>query len=123
MAVQALSLLDGSKANMKAVDIAQAIGSSTGFVTQVLNPLVRQGWVVSEPGPTGGYSLENPLDSISVLDVIEAVEGPTSTEDCVLSDVPCNSKSVCALHFAWSKARTNLLDELEATSVAEAIGG
>ena len=86
----------------------------------VLAETVRQGWVRSDPGPAGGYSLAVDLTSVSVLAVIEAVEGPTDSGRCVLADRPCNESGTCALHVPWLRARAQLLGELAATSVAEA---
>jgi Rrf2 family protein len=76
-----------------------------GFMPQVLSPLVRRGWVGSDPGPTGGYSLRVAPEEISVLDVIEAIEGVTDTTNCVLADRPCSEQGPCSLHVPWSSAR------------------
>ncbi len=105
---------------MKGPDLAAAVGSSSGFVSQVLNPLVRIGWVRSDPGPSGGYSLEVSLDDVSVLEVIEAIEGPTDSGLCVLADRLCDIDGTCALHVPWMRARQKLLLELDATSIADA---
>ena len=76
---------------MKGPALAEAVGSTSGFVSQVLNPLVRQGWIRSDPGPSGGYSLAVGLGEVSVLAVIEAIEGPTLSGRCVLADRPCDA--------------------------------
>jgi len=94
------------------------VGSTPGFVAQVLTPLIREGWVRSDPGPSGGYSLAVALDAVSVLAVVEAIEGPTATGRCVLADRPCNETGTCALHVPWSSAQSQLLGELAATPVA-----
>jgi Rrf2 family protein len=120
LAVQALRVLAGSIGRMKGPALADAVGSSSGFVSQVLHPLIRQGWVRSDPGPTGGYALAVDLDSVSVLEVIEAIEGPTDSGRCVLADRPCDEAGTCALHVPWLRARARLLQELASTSVAEA---
>jgi Rrf2 family protein len=86
----------------------------------VLTPLVRAGWVRSEPGPAGGYSLVADLGNVTVLQVIEAVEGPTDTGRCVLADRPCNEGGQCALHRPWQRARAQLLDQLDAIPVSAA---
>ena len=57
---------------------------------------------------------------LSVLAVIEAIEGPTDSGRCVLADRPCNTSGTCALHVPWLRARAQLLRELDGTSVAEA---
>lgn len=118
--MRSLLALATSADRLKGPALAEAVGSTPGFVSQVLTPLVRAGWVRSNPGPAGGYSLAADLDQVTVLDVIEAIEGPTDSGRCVLADRPCNESGTCALHFPWLRARTQLLSQLEAVSVAEA---
>lgn len=120
LAVRALRSLADHRGRVKGPVLAETVGSTSGFVSQVVHPLVRQGWVRSDPGPAGGYSLAVDLTSVSVLAVIEAVEGPTDSGRCVLADRPCNESGTCALHVPWLRARAQLLGELAATSVAEA---
>ncbi len=112
-------MLSERRARVKAPQLAAAVGTTAGFVAQVMTPLVRAGWVVSDPGPAGGYRLAVAPGDISVLAVIEAVEGPTDAGRCVLADRPCTEHGACALHVPWMRARTRLLDELAATSVAD----
>lgn len=116
-----MQVLAGTDGRVKGPALADAVGSTSGFVSQVLNPLVRQGWVRSDPGPSGGYTLEVGLDEVSVLAVIEAIEGPTASGRCVLADRPCDQTGTCALHVPWMRARALLLSELAATSVADAV--
>ena len=120
LAVRVLRVLAERSDRCKGPDLAEAVGSTVGFVAQVATPLVRTGWVRSEPGPTGGYSLVVDLDTVSVLEVIEAVEGPTDTGRCVLAGRPCSEQGPCALHVPWSRARAQLLHELASVSVADA---
>jgi Rrf2 family protein len=105
---------------VKGPELAAMVGSTSGFVSQVLTPLVRAGWVRSDPGPTGGYSLTAHLDDVSVLAVIETIEGPTDSGRCVLADRPCDERGTCALHVPWLRARAQLRAQLDATSVTEA---
>lgn len=115
-----LRVLAASDRRLKGPELAEQVGSTAGFVSQVATPLVRAGWVRSDPGPTGGYSLISDLSSVSVLAVIEAVEGPTDSGRCVLADRPCSETGTCALHQPWQRARAQLLHELDATTVADA---
>ena len=120
LAVRSLQVLAASPERLKGPELAEEVGSSSGFVSQVLTPLIRAGWVRSDPGPTGGYSLTADLDAVSVLAVIEAIEGPTDSGLCVLADRPCDDGESCALHVPWLRARSQLLAQLDATTVAEA---
>lgn len=120
LAVRSLKTLEASRDRMKGPALAEAVGSSSGFVSQVLTPLVRAGWVRSEPGPGGGYSLSVDLADVSLLSVIEAIEGPTDSGRCVLADRACADGGSCALHAPWLQARSQLIDQLDATTVAAA---
>lgn len=118
LATQALLHLAGQDGRLKSPALAEAVGTTPGFLSQAMTPIVAAGWARSDPGPTGGYSLTVDLAKISVLDVIEAIEGPTDTERCVLQERPCASQGLCALHRPWAAARTNLLNELSETTLA-----
>ncbi len=106
----------GVPRRLKALELAEILGTTTGFVAQVVTPLVKAGWVRSVPGPTGGYTLADDVADLSVLEIIEAVDGPTATGDCVVEDRPCHPDHSCPLHEAWSAAREVLLATLGATS-------
>lgn len=120
LAVRVMRALADRSDRCKAPELADEVGTTAGFVAQVATPLVRRGWVRSDPGPHGGYSLTVSLADVSVLDVIEAVEGPTDTGRCVLADRPCAEHGTCALHVPWSRARAQLLRELGRVTIADA---
>src|SRR5688500_15833892 len=103
LATRALLELAALGRRSKSSELAERLGTTPGFLSQVLSPLVAQGWVRSDPGPSGGYRLAVAADEVSVLDVIEAVEGPTDTGRCVLEDRPCGGAGLCALHVPWSQ--------------------
>ena len=105
----------------KAADLAAVVGTTPGFLSQAMTPLVDRGWVRSEPGPTGGYEVAVDLADVSVLQVIEAVEGSTDMTHCVLQNRPCMAAEPCPLHEPWSVARHHLLSSLSATSLAELV--
>ena len=117
LAVRALVVLDQSAARLKSSDLAAALGTTAGFVPQVMGPLVRHGWVHSVPGPTGGYEPLVEVDTLNVREVVEAVDGPTNSGRCVVADRPCEATEPCALHVAWGLARRQLLSSLAATPV------
>ena len=123
LATKALLELAARGTKTKAADLAEKIGASAGFLAQAMTPLVARGWVRSEPGPSGGYISATDLAELSVLDVIEAVEGPTDTAQCVLEDRACSGGGPCALHQPWSRARAQLLRELEATPLSGLAAG
>jgi Rrf2 family protein len=118
LATRALLALARSAERTKASELAATLDASPGFLSQAMTPLVNNGWVRSDPGPTGGYTSLVDLDDLSVLDVVEAVEGTTDATSCVLEDRPCAGGGLCALHNAWAQARTQMLRELAETPLS-----
>lgn len=77
-----------------------------------MNPLVKAGWISSVVGRTGGYRLEVPLESLTVLDVVQLIDGPVGDGRCIVVGVPCESHEPCPLHSSWAPARKVLIDAL-----------
>lgn len=119
LALQALRALVREDALQKGGDLADAVGTSAAFLAQVLAPLARAGWVRSVPGPRGGYEATEAARDVSVLQLIEATEGPVRADQCVLRDQSCPAVVPCALHDAWMPARDALVARLAATPVMD----
>lgn len=115
LALRAIRELATREGATKGAALAASIDTTPAFLAQTLASLVRADHLRSEPGPNGGYRLLATGRRLSVRDVIELIEGPTRVDRCVLRESPCAATgqgSPCALHDAWSVARTSLLREL-----------
>ena len=88
------------------------------FASQILADLVRAGLATSRAGRDGGYRLARPPAEISLLEVIEASEGPLRANRCALGEGPCRWDSVCPLHETWTEATAMLRDLLRRTDLA-----
>jgi len=107
---------EGSR--VKAADIGAAMDIPTGFLQQVLQELQRSRLVSSRPGPSGGYQLARAPEEITILEIVETLEGPIETSECALRGGPCHWEQVCALHWVWSSARAALSGSLRAATLA-----
>ena len=131
-AVRAMLALARGSGNglLSARRIADAMSIPVRFLPQVLADLQRAGLVEAAPGRSGGYRLARNADDISLLDVIEAVEGDTRRRDCVLRGGPCGVDGTCDVHdvfFAGQEAlrgtfAASTLGELAAPATAGARG-
>lgn len=121
LAIKALAALGQSEDRITGERLATSIQTTTQFLPQVIGPLIRAGWVRSERGPGGGYQLMTSLDSISMLDVIEAAEGEVENGRCVLRDGPCPGTESCPIHAAWLASRDVLVKKLNRLTVATAL--
>ena len=75
-------------------------------LTLILAGLVAEGLLEATHGPHGGYRLARPPSDISLLDIVEAAEGPATFDHCVLRDGPCDWDDTCPVHDTWARTRT-----------------
>ncbi len=101
--------------------IASVMDIPARYATQILADLVRHGLLTAVAGPDGGYSLARPPNEITLLDVVDAVEGPTLLDTCVLRGGPCDWTEVCPVHITWWRAQTAFIDVLAGVTFAELV--
>lgn len=116
-AVLDLARHDGDR--RKAREIASEMDIPHRYLTQILANLVQQGVLTAVAGPTGGYVLARPSQEITLLEVVEAAEGPIGLEQCVLRGGPCSWENSCPVHIPWARAQTALAEQLAATTFAD----
>jgi Rrf2 family protein len=112
----------GLPARHKAAAISSGARIPPVFAARVLTRLRRQGLLQARAGQQGGYGLAHPAAAVSLLRVIEAVEGPLQTRTCVLRDGACVAGGPCLLHDAWSTAQDALRSALDQTTLAAVRG-
>jgi Rrf2 family protein len=93
------------------------------FLPQVMSDLVNAGIVEGTVGRSGGYRLARPASDISLLEVVEAIEGDGRRRFCVLRDAPCGLSGTCDVHDMFEAAQTDVLRRLRDTSVGATIDG
>jgi Rrf2 family protein len=116
-AMLALARRDEAQTTGAALAAETAIPAS--YVTQVMGDLVRAGLVANRRGRHGGYRLAHPAADISLLAVVEAVEGDGRRRTCVLRGGPCRREGACDVHEAFSGAQEALFGALAAVSLAD----
>ena len=77
--------------------IAQVTHVPPGYVSKVLQDLVRAGLAHSQRGPSGGFTLAREPNRVSVLEVINAVDPIKRIRECPLG-LPSHGKNLCRLH-------------------------
>ena len=98
--------------------ISHATDVSEHFLAKVLHRLVHSGLVRSQRGSGGGFKLAVPPSSVSLLDVVQAIEGPLRLNQCLQEGPACNRKSWCPAHQVWAEAQAALVNVLGAASMA-----
>jgi len=118
-AVRSVLALAVAGRRLKGREISAQMGLPEKFLPQVLATLIKADLVTSVAGPAGGYELARPPREISLLEVIEAAEGPVRSGKCVLRGGPCRLDGTCAIHNAWFDAQAALVAKLARTNFAE----
>lgn len=116
VALRALRILSDDRTIHSGRSLAESLEVSLVYLSQSLNPLVKNGWLTSRVGPDGGYCLAPKLKKLNAMQVLEAIEGPIEGESCVVSGQICSANSHCMMHHTWSAARTGLRQVLAKTS-------
>lgn len=93
--------------------IAHWLDISPEYLTKIMGPLVRSGWLISSSGTNGGYKIAIDITNHCVLDLIEIVEGKVDRSRCMHGDTRNPALETCEMHEPWVRARDALLTELE----------
>lgn len=105
----------------KAREVATEMDIPHRYLTQILANLVQNGLLEAVAGPTGGYVLARPPEQISLLEVVEAAEGPIGLDVCVLRGGPCSWENSCPVHIPWARAQSAMAEQLSNTSFADLV--
>jgi Rrf2 family protein len=104
-------------ARMTVAELAQQSGVSSAFTGKILQRLAGARLVGSRRGFEGGFELARPADRISVLDIVTAIDGPLSLNECLPGGGGCEREPSCAAYDVWVRAQTALAAVLGAESL------
>jgi len=89
-------------------DICREQDITPAFLTKILQPLIKAGVVGSQRGVGGGFFLIKRPHEISLLDILEAEEGPLYLNQCLVEAGSCERDAFCPVHGAWHEIRQEL---------------
>ncbi len=93
-------------------EISKAQDVPLPYMAKLFQSLARKGFVKSFKGQKGGFVLSKHPKDISLLDVIEAMEGPIFLNVCLIHDGYCPRDKVCPVHDVWGEAQRVFVDYL-----------
>lgn len=99
-------------------DIAREEDLPQPFLSKILKVLSSRNILHSVRGPGGGFRLARSADEITLLDVVEAIDGLTQFEECALGWKTCQDDKPCPLHSSWKDMRQGLKEYLQKTPVS-----
>ena len=102
-------------------ELSGVTGAPFSVLAEPLAALVRAEILVAQAGPRGGYRLARPAAEISVLDVVDAIDGEGPPARCVLHEGVCSWEGACPFHPVLATAQERFTDTLRSTSLADVL--
>ena len=122
MAMKHLAL-KADATSTSAREIAEQYDIPIELMAKVLQRLVRTGLLISTQGTRGGYTLGRPSASISVAEVIQAIDGPFTVTACSSEKHDCEQYNKCRIRDPLWQIRERIAEALEGVTIAEGISG
>ncbi len=88
------------------------------YLAKIVQALARAGLVRTLPGARGGVLLNAAPDAVTLLQVIEAIEGPIHLNRCVTRPGACPRDRFCTVHPVWLRLQALVTRELDAVTIA-----
>ena len=100
-------------------DIAKSQQISEKYISRLVIALRKAGMIRSVRGVNGGFHIAMKPEDITLLDVIEAMEGPLSIVDCVTMPGKCSHSKNCAPREIWGKLNEDIRELMRGTTLAD----
>ena len=100
-------------------DIAKRQGLSAKYLWQIVNLLKTAGFLRGTRGAKGGYVLLRDPADITLLDVIQTLEGPISLVECVDDPAFCSQTAHCVAHSVWNEVSQAIRSSLRNITLAD----
>jgi Rrf2 family protein len=121
-AVYALSRVDDSRGQPRRIrDIAEHTGLPKAYLARIVSQLAHSGIIHAKRGYRGGIVLTQPAEEISLLRIVEAVEGKNWLGACLLGLDHCAGFAACPTQAMWKRLRDEITGVLRTTTLADVI--
>ena len=102
-----------------AAGLAERAGLELPTVAKVLKPLAQAGLVEGFRGAGGGYRLVRDAADISLVEIVEAMEGPLGMTECSLHAGNCGIEQSCGVRANWRRINDVVADALRGVTLAQ----
>ena len=107
------------KSRISIGDISENKKIPEPFLRKLFKPLVQQGIINSTRGVSGGVRLARDPKEITILEVVEALEGPLALNECLLEDSTCEFLDECGMHNVWEEAQAAMAKVLRSKNLTD----
>ena len=99
--------------------LARATDVPKSSLSKILQALSRAQLISSKRGPVGGFEILSQGRAASIVEIIEAIDGPIRLNLCVQNGRSCSRKPSCPAHPFWIQAQMAMLEVLNTAKVSE----
>jgi Rrf2 family protein len=100
-------------------EVAQAMHIPKSFLAKILQRLVKSNILTSTRGVNGGFQLAKKTSDISLLSIMEAIQGPAGINLCAVDSRKCKWSADCSVHPVWVDIRKEVERRLRKQTIAE----
>ncbi len=119
-AVRTVLYLARNRDRMASVtEVAHAMQIPKSFLAKILQRLVRSHILASMRGVKGGFVLAVKPSEITLLDIMESVQGPTGINVCAIDSRRCRLSNTCSVHPVWVQIRKEVERRLKTQTIAK----
>ena len=104
---------------LSAAELAEQAGLEQPTVSKLLKPLAQAGLVEGLRGVHGGYRLSRDAARISLIEIVEAMEGPLAMTECSQHDSQCGIADQCGVRANWRLINDVVADALRGVTLAQ----
>jgi FeS assembly SUF system regulator len=104
---------------LSAAELAEHAGLEAPTVAKLLKPLAQAGLVAAFRGSNGGYRLARDAGAISLVEIVEAMEGPLGMTECSLHAGNCGIEQSCGVRANWRRINDVVADALRGVTLAQ----
>lgn len=106
-----------------ALEMGEQLAIPGMYLSKILGQLSRHGLLESRRGRKGGFKLARDPASVTVYDVLLAVEQSDRFERCLLGFDTCDDATPCLMHKNWKRVKVQILDLFKNTTLADLVNG
>jgi Rrf2 family transcriptional regulator, nitric oxide-sensitive transcriptional repressor len=104
-----------------AKEVSEAYRAPFDATARVMQAMAQRGWLKSEFGASGGYQITRDLSKLTLLDLMDTIQGPTAIAKCIYRDKvePCEIQDKCNIVSPIHSLNTKLTDFYKSISIRE----
>jgi len=115
-ALRAMLYLAKENERVPTSKIAESQKIPSSFLAKIISQLSIAGLIHTSRGAGGGVSLARKPEEISLLDVVEAIDGPITLNECTQDPSICTFGKSCPIHEVWCETQKAMVSKLQAAT-------